>query len=207
MEGLSTLPTGWQNVPYDALFCAATGTSGATPDLTAISGPSVSGGIFGNPHSGATFVSGLHSSAAQGGVVFHEGIQQTVSGFTVGQGYSFSFYQAVIGQTNNTDPSGSWQVYAGTALIDTTAPTTTLLNVTDPSKPGSGWEERTITFTADAESITFSFMPFDDDVDIGSPNGLRMGIDSFSDIVAVPEPSVAALGLLAGLGLFGRRRA
>jgi uncharacterized protein (TIGR03382 family) len=50
-------------------------------------------------------------------------------------------------------------------------------------------------------------MPFDDDADIHSPNGLGMGIDSFSNIVAVPEPSVAALGLFAGLGLFRRRRA
>lgn len=200
-------PTGWSQVPFDAPYSEATAIFTATVDILNQSGYNVGGGIFGTPQAGTTFASGLHYFSV--GNTYQEGIRQTVSGFTVGTDYSFSFYQSVTMQQNATDNTGAWRVYGNGLLIATTTPTVSSLAWNDPAKPGpSGWEERTITFTATSESIEFDFLPYDPDGNLAAGvEGLRMGIDSFSDIVVVPEPSVAALGLLAGLGFLRRRRA
>lgn len=199
-------PSGWSQVPFDAAFSEATAFFAATADILGPGGYNVAGGIFGAPKSGLTFASGLNFIS--GGQTYQEGIRQTVSGFTVGADYSFSFFQAVTMQQNALDDTGAWKVYANGVLVATTAPTVSLVEWNDPSKPGpGGWEQRTITFTAGAEAVELSFLPYDPDgVLTAGAEGLRMGIDSFSEIVAVPEPSVAGLAILAGLGLIRRKR-
>lgn len=200
-------PSGWSQVPFDVPYSEATAVFTATVDILNQSGYNVGGGIYGTPQAGNTFVSGLHYFSV--GNTYQEGIRQTVSGFTVGGDYSFSFYQAVTMQSNATDDTGAWRVYGNGVLIATTTPTVSSLAWNDPAKPGpSGWEQRTINFTATSESIEFDFLPYDPDGNLAAGvEGLRMGIDSFSDIVPVPEPSIAAFGLLAGAGLLRRRRA
>lgn len=201
----ATVPSGWSIVPFDAPFSEATTAGAANGDIVDTAGPQLAGGIFGAPHSGSSFVGGAHTTVAT--VVTQEGIEQTVSGFTVGQDYSFSFFQANVGTSNGRDTEGSWRVYANGVLVGTTIPTTGTLAYNDPEKATSLlWEERSITFTADAESVTLSFLAYDADGDISPQNGVYMGIDSFSGIAPVPEPAAAMLGVIGLLGLMRRRR-
>lgn len=201
----AALPTDWEKVPFDVSYSEASSDNGTNGDVVSASGPNVAGGIFGLAHSGTTFFGGAHSLIA--GNTLQEGIQQTLIGFTVGQQYTFSFYQANVGTTGSRDTEGSWRVYADGSLISTTVPTATSLAWDDAAKATDlVWEQRTVTFTAAAESITLSFLAYDQDGVIGSQGGAYMGIDTFSEITAVPEPSVAALGLIAGAGLLRRRR-
>jgi hypothetical protein len=201
----STVPTGWELIPHDAPYSLATVSSGVTGDILAADGPSLASGLFGAANSGTTFYAGVHGFISPH--TLQEGLQQTVSGFTVGQEYSFSFFQAVVGHTNRRDDAGSWQVYAGGVLVGTTIPTTSTLAWDDPDKATElNWEERIITFTATSESMMLSFLPYDADGDIGAQNGVYMGIDTFSEITAVPEPAAAMLGAFGLLGLMRRRR-
>ena len=199
------VPTGWEFVPFDAPFNLATLANLATGDIVDANGPAQASGLFGSAHSGTTFYAGIHGSTSPH--TLQEGLQQTVSGFTVGQEYSFSFFQANVGHTNRQDDSGSWRVYADGVLIDTTAPTTSPLAWNDPDKATSLlWEERTVTFTATSESMTLSFLAFDTDGDVVGTGGVYMGIDTFSEITPVPEPAAALLGAFGLLGLLRRRR-
>lgn len=201
----SVVPTGWELIPHDAPYSLATTTAGVTGDIIAADGPSAASGLFGIANSGTTFFGGVHGFTSPH--TLQEGLQQTVSGFTVGQDYSFSFFQANVGHTNRRDNEGSWQVYADGVLVGTTIPTASPLAWDDPDKATALlWEERTITFTATAESMTLSFLPYDSDGDVGGQNGVYMGIDSFSEITAVPEPAAALLGVFGLIGLLRRRR-
>ncbi len=176
--GLTQLPPGWQAVPDNDPVCLATnGSLGDTPDLTDINGPSVFTGIFGNPFSGNTFVSGERGG---GNVVFQEGIMQQVSGFVPGEPYTVVLHQAVVKSYGSFDSSGSWAVYVNTTLAGNTAPTTS--PVPYDSAPFA-WEQRTVPFTATSSSHTIKFLPVDDDtnLEVLDPNGsLRMGIDLVS---------------------------
>ena len=180
LEGSSssaTVPTGWTSVSFDAPFSEATTTAGDDADVVGITGPDVAGGIFGAAHSGFGFLGGAHGTVAA--VVVQEGLQQTVSGFTVGEDYSFSFFQANVGITSRRDTEGSWRVFANGLLVGTTIPTTTSLAWDDPDKATALlWEERTATFTATAESMTLSFLAYDSDGDIAGQNGVYMGTPS-----------------------------
>lgn len=201
----ATVPTDWEKVPFDASFSEATTDGASNGDVVGPTGPNVAGGIFGSAHSGSSFVAGAHSTVAT--VVLQEGIQQIVTGFTVGGTYSFSFFQATVSTSNAADNAGSWRVYADGALIATTLPTATTLAYNDAAKATSlVWEERTVTFTATAESLTLSFLAYDTDGDISPGNGVYMGLDSLSEITAVPEPASILLGALGLLGLMRRRR-
>jgi hypothetical protein len=192
--GVSSTPTSWQQVAFGDPICTATQSFGATSDVTGTSGP-FSGNINGNPYHGTTLVSGLHM---QNGVdIWHEGIQQTVSGLTVGQAYTISLYQNVIKQSNGTDPTGCWSVYREGTLIALTAV------CTDNSAVGSNahpWFRRTVTFTAASTSHLIKFLPRDDDANIVSPNGVRMGIDSITIFPATVFPVAVdfSLELLEG---------
>ncbi|QJE99092.1 PEP-CTERM sorting domain-containing protein [Luteolibacter luteus] len=201
----TAVPTGWEFVPYDAPFNLATTAALSTGDVLAADGPAIGSGLFGAAQSGDTFFAGIHGSTTP--QVLQEGLQQTVSGFTVGEDYSFSFFQANVGHTNRQDSEGSWRVYADGVLIGTTDPTTRTLAWNDPDKATDlNWEERTVTFTATSESMTLSFLPYDGDGDVAGQGGVYMGIDSFSEITPVPEPAAALLGAFGFLGLMRRRR-
>ncbi|UTW64241.1 gliding motility-associated C-terminal domain-containing protein [bacterium SCSIO 12741] len=190
ISGTSSLPTNWQFVPNTYLHSQATSTNGATPDLTDINGPNANAGISGIPYSGSTFLCGLHLNL--GNSYWHEGIMQTVSGFTPNATYSVHFHQSVVKQTNAIDTSGSWAVYIDNTLVGTTTPT---VSRTHYNHNNFAWEARSISFTATAASHSIKFLPMDDDPvqDLSttdSAGGLRMGIDSIYISTCTNGPTV-----------------
>ncbi len=170
--GVSSTPTNWAQVPFNDPLSQADVATGATSDVTGSTGP-IAGNICVNPYSGTTVVTGLHMSI--GTSVWHEGMQQSVAGFTIGNTYRISFWQTVTKQSNATDNTGSWAVYRDGVLIAVSAPTTSTLPVGSTSRV---WEKRYMTFTATAATHLIKFLPMDDDANIVSPDGVRMGIDS-----------------------------
>ncbi len=187
-----SVPPGWDFIPFTDLSCQATSTLEATVDVLDATGPSFSGGIAGIPNSGNTFVSGLHANSGAG-QLWHEGLMQTVNGFTVGNNYTISIFQAVVKQNNCIDPSGSWRVYLDNNLIATTAISTSYLL---PADVNLNWEERFISFIATATSHTIKFIPWDDDANLltsvwDTTGAIRMGIDNVS---FVPDPPEVYLG-------------
>ncbi|HTL82613.1 MAG TPA: hypothetical protein VL651_12960 [Bacteroidia bacterium] len=180
--GTSVDPPEWTSVPYDDPVCEATGSNGlASPDVCGLTGPMVGSGICGDPHSGSSFVSGRYGvwSATEN---YQEGIMQKVDGFTPGNTYTITFYQAVVKEDIALDRSGSWKVYIDDQLAGVTD-----ISVSDKTYGCNcfNWDERTIQFTAPTRSITIKFLPLDDDNDgacnSSSQNGaVRMGIDDIS---------------------------
>jgi len=190
--GTSSLPDGWEAVPAgDPVSVATNPNVGDTPDLTDDFGPNGELGISGIPFSGDTFVSGARSA---GFVTFQEGIQQTVGGFEIGESYSIEFYQSVVKQIALLDQSGSWAVYRDNDLIEITEVSFSTLAYNNDNLV---WEERSVSFTAEAASHTFKFLPVDDDANGESSfdditGGLRMGIDLIN--INQEEPCVLDLG-------------
>lgn len=194
----SVAPTSWAQVPYGFALSQSTSTSSSTSDITGTTGP-VFGNISGNPYHGNTYVSGLH--ARSGGSIWHEGIQQTVNGFTIGVTYQISFFQMVSKQSNATDNTGSWGVIKDNVLLGISTPSL------DNAPVGSNshvWDRRTINFVATAASHTLRFLPFDDDALIDIPNGIRMGIDSitlFQVVLSSPVQFEVALNAQQGVDI------
>jgi hypothetical protein len=178
--GISATPTSWLQVPYLDPVSQSTMAPAATSDVTGTTGPMM-GTINGNPYHGTTLVSGLHM--ANGPDIWHEGLMQTITGLTIGQAYNIRFYQNVIKQSNGTDPTGSWAVYRENTLIGISTPCTDNVSYGLNTHP---WFLRTVTFTATATSHNIKFLPRDDDANIASPNGVRMGIDSITLRPATP---------------------
>lgn len=172
---ISDLPYGWEAVPFNDPNCFASSPGNATPDLIDING-GISGTVqVGNPYSGNSFVSGRYS--IDGNNIYHEGIQQTVTGFEIDSSYTISFYQTNMKQSNANDTSASWSVYVDDSLIGVTHPSSSQL----PS--GSTtllWEYREVEFKASSNFHTIKFLPVDDDpilTSYGWNSALRMGID------------------------------
>lgn len=170
--GISATPTNWAQVADTDPVSQASAAISATSDVTSTTGP-LAGNIVVNPYSGGTCVTGLHLD--NGSYMYHEGIQQTVAGLTIGAQYRISFWQTVSKQSNVTESTGSWTVYGNSTLLGTSAPTTSALPYGSTSRV---WEKRYITFTANTASITFKFLPLDDDPNILNTEGVRMAIDS-----------------------------
>ncbi len=189
-----SVPTGWTQIPDTDPICQANTPPEATVDILDATGPNQVGGVAGIPQSGGTFCSGLHSSD-NGAFLWHEGLMQTVNGFTIGTQYSINFYQTVVQQQNAIDPSGSWRVYLDGSLIATTAVSTSSLAFDDVNLV---WDCRVVTFTATATSHTIKFIPWDDDANLSNDpldplGGLRMGIDNISFVVPA-DPTITQVG-------------
>lgn len=185
--GASSIPTNWSGVPNTDPNCQATSSNNATADVCNATGPFVGAGIAGNPYSGATFVSGLIGQVSASSV-YHEGIQQTVSGFTPGDTYTIYFYQAVVKQTNALDQSGSWEIFIDNASAGVSTPSTSALAYHNVNLI---WDLRTISFTATAASHVIKFLPADDDANSllsssDSNGALRMGLDLVSFSTSLP---------------------
>jgi hypothetical protein len=186
VNGPSCLPYYWQNVPRSDVNCLAINPGEDTPDLTDINGPGNLSGVKGNPFSGTTFISGLFETVAiVSNNFWHEGIMQTVSGFTIENSYTIRFHQTVVKNNNVLDNSGSWAVYVDTVLVGATAPTYSNEPFGSNSLP---WEARSITFTARATNHLIKFLPMDDDSNWVFSNtdtlgALRMGIDSIGFVI------------------------
>lgn len=203
--GVSATPTGWSQIPNTDPASMATGTAQATSDVTSATGPLASAGIAAVPFSGSTCVTGLKMTAY--GSTWHEGIQQTVTGLTPGNTYNITFYQAVVQQSNATDPTGAWDIYRDGTYIGMTAPTSTSLPYNNVNVV---WNQRTITFQATSTSHLMKFFPADNDANINTPNAPRMGIDLITLSPAVVLPVVVELNAIrtnAGAGLSWEVRA
>jgi hypothetical protein len=187
-----TVPSGGYTFVFPAGSADTTGVPGQYGTLS-LWGPN-NGSANGLPASspdGGNFV-------GQDGAYQDQPIQQTVSGLTVGQQYSVSFYWAAAQQEGYTGATTEqWQVSLGSET-ETTAATLSI-----PSMGFSGWQQTTLTFTADSTSDVLSFLAF------GTPSGVPpFALLDGVDMEAVPEPStVLLLGAgLAGLGLLQLRR-
>lgn len=169
-----SLPTNWLGVPNGDINCVASVPFSATADLTNYTQPSIDEGVIGNPYSGDTFVSGIFSNFL--GIMYQEGIMQTVSGFILGNSYPINFHQAVVKQMNCLDSTGSWAVYVDDVLAGISVPTYSSEPFNSTSFP---WELRTISFLASAKTHTIKFLPIDDDASYMAQtnSGIRMGID------------------------------
>ena len=190
-----SIPTNWTFIPETDPVCQASTLQEATVDILDVTGPSLSGGVAGVPYSGGTFCSGLHAGSG-GSYLWHEGIMQTVNGFTIGNSYDIGFYQAVVKQTNCIDEWGSWRVYLDGNLIATSIVSNSVL---PPDDINLLWDYRTVNFTATATAHTLKFIPWDDDANIevsetDVTGALRMGIDSIHFVTIQPEPPVVDLG-------------
>lgn len=203
--GYFNAPTGWSGIVNGTPWSEATSADGASPILMALTGGHAASGFYGTPHSGSTFAGGIYGTIS--GNQYQQGIQQTVSGFTVGEEYTFSFYQSVPKYNSALDDTGSWKVFANGVLLETTIPTTDTVAWNAPGKPLI-WEERIVTFTATAETLNIAFLSFDPDGSFSTAaERVVVGIDTISPIFVVPEPSTALLGLVGAVGLLRRRRA
>lgn len=176
---MSYAPPGWEVVPHTDPNCDAVLYSGATPDVFTFDAPATWYGWYGNPHEGLSFVSGLYTLGN------HEGIQQVVSGFSVGAEYTISFWQALVKQETAPllDTSASWAVYLDNDLVGVSEVSQSL--VAPPIGTDLVWEYRFITFTATSEVHTLKFLPADDDpdqsyADASLSGAVRMGLDDIT---------------------------
>lgn len=131
-------------------------------------------------------------------------IVQTISGFTPGNQYQLTFYQALAQDTepNITTPgpvTANWHVTLGG---DTQL--TPMMYADGSTLSFSPWKLQTMTFTAHFATQTLSFMS------MGTGDPPMAGLDGVS-IIAVPEPGtvwlLSAGGLLLGWKWKQRSRA
>ena len=197
VSNYSELPPQWAAVPHTDPACGAVNSAGATPDLVSPSAPGAAQGVPGIAYSGPSFVSGVHAIPTN---VLHEGIQQSVSGFTPGLDYTIGFHQCVNARYLCEDTSGSWAVYVDAQLIGISTPSSSLVPM---MATGLEWEPRTLTFTATSTTHLIKFLAQDDDPvldatagDLGG--GLSMGIDLIT--LSQGTTGITTTGL-AGLAL------
>lgn len=173
----SQLPFFWLNVVHSDSLCLGSPLVGSdTPDLTDTTDISPNNGlVWGIPHSGNTFVSGLHCMRSDG-KVWHEGIMQQLNFLKIGCGYSINFWQSVIKQINMLEEFGYWKVGADSSWIGKSSMSYSNLS---PMAKNDVWDFQSITFIAKRNKHIIKFLPFDGD-SILSPGeeGVRMGIDS-----------------------------
>ncbi len=185
----TSIPFGWEAIPFTDPACTATAAIQATVDIADATSPSMTDGIAGVPYSGTTFCTGLHAGFSGGNpLIWHEGIQQEVTGFTPGEVYQIGFYQCVVQQKNCIDPKGSWKVYVDNVLLTTTLPSTSTIAYNSTLLE---WEFRKVPFVATATTHTIKFIPYDDDAnietsEIDATGALRMGIDSIHFVDPLP---------------------
>jgi len=151
--GASTAPTGWTLV------------SGSS-DVGNVSDP---GGSFAQPFTNST-------PSAQGGnflMLYENGssstesVEQSVSGFTIGNSYTITYQEAVLGARNNYDDNGELIINVS-GIGDFTSGN--ILTV------GAGWQSGQISFVATQTTHTIRLTA--NDIGAGGP-GSWMSLDDF----------------------------
>ncbi len=181
------LPDDWLVVPWTDPACASPDWVGATPDLCNSIAPYPLSGSAGYAQSGEHFLAGLHCSPT----FFHEGIMQSVSGFTIGEYYAVGFYQTPLITFMGADTMGSWAIYKDADLVGVSEPSSTDIGLLDLEMD---WEYRTLIFQATSTTHTIKFLPQSDGLDACegtldfSPCYVRMAIDNVALIHINPEP-------------------
>ena len=132
-------------------------------------------------------------------------LTQMISGLDVGTNYTLSFYWAAAQQMGyNGTTEQSWTVSLG----DQTYQTATISN---PSHAFSGWQQETVSFTADSASALLSFLA--QGTPAGAPpftllDGISLQKSAMATPGAVPEPATWGM-MIVGFGAVGgalRRR-
>jgi len=121
-------------------------------------------------------------------------IQQTLTGLTVGEQYTVTFYQAAGQQTGfSGSTSDQFQVSFGSESQEST-----LISINGTATEVTPWEEQSMTFTADSTSDVLSFLPQGNPGEPEPPFALLADVS----VTAVPEPlSGFGLGAIIALGL------
>jgi hypothetical protein len=193
----TTTLTGWSSSGYNFVFASGgADTTGANGEYGNV--------MLWGPNDGSN--NGLPASSPDGGNfiaadgAFEIGaITQTVSGLTVGDTYTLSFYWAGAQQTaHDGATTEQWKVTLGGVEQDTP--------ILDNANHGfTGWQLQTFDFTANSTSELLSFLA------VGTPNGvppfsLLDGVSLNADTSgaqSTPEPGSVVLilgGLMVGLG-------
>jgi hypothetical protein len=167
---------------------------------------------------------------ADGNPIYESGFNYTVTGLTVGQTYTLSFYQGASQQTGFVGTTtNQWIVSLGTTGLsdcigcgvfnstfgsnestysssDPLASIAASPLMTVPTGSAVGWNYVTVSLKADATTDLLSFLAWGDD---GTTNNLPpiaflSGVDSPAGLGSkVPEPAVWAMMVLGFLGLGG----
>jgi hypothetical protein len=193
--GYNTNATGWTTSGYNFIF------SSGSADTTGVTGQYGTLKLWG-PNDGSN--NGLPASSPDGGNyigadgAYNVGaITQSISGLTVGDKYTLSFWWAAAQQQGFTGlNTEQWQVNLGSQQFDTAV-------YSNASKGFSGWMYQTFTYTATSTTEVLSFLA------IGTPSGQPPFslLDGVS-LELVPEPADWAIMLagVAGLGALLQRR-
>ncbi len=208
-------PTGWTG-GNGLIFIDAPGTSNTSS--TTACGPTYLQ-TYGCPTTLA-IPGGYNEVEADGNPTYESGFNYEVTGLTVGQTYTLSFYQAASQQTTFSGATtNQWIVALGTSGLtdcagclgggnsfysdadpDASIVPTTLMSV--PSEGLQDWEFVSVNLTADATSDLLSFLAWGDNGNTANlpPMIFLAGVNSPSGLNQTPEPatlSLMALGLIA----------
>lgn len=208
MTYLSTTPTGWSLTPINQnnvqWGIAGTYSFVMTSPTATVNAPI--GGAF-SMVAGTNSPDGgnLFAATSQIGSSGQQQLSQTITGLTVGNEYTLSFYEGLGQRSGYTGAtSGSWDVtFAGQTY---TSPT-----VNTPSGGFSGWTQRSTKFVAGSASEVLMFV-FNGSPSGNYPVGVLDGVwFGEQSPAAVPEIDPASCGsvlslVLGALGLAERKR-
>lgn len=216
-------PTGWTKSPGgNLIFIDGPGTSASDP--TTACGP-VYLSTYGCP-SALAIPGGYNIVEADGNPAFENGFQYQVTGLTVGQTYTLSFYQAASQQRNfigNT--TEQWIVSLGTSGLtdcpgclggnnssysnaDPNASIALTPLMSTPSGGLTDWNYVTVSLKADSTSDLLSFLAWGDNGSTVNlpPMVFLTGVNSPAGLTT-PEPeSIALLATVILFVGFGIRR-
>jgi PEP-CTERM motif len=178
---------------------------------------------------------GYNYVEADGNPTYESGFNYAVTGLTVGQTYTLSFYEAGSQQTtfgNGLNTTEQWIVSLGTQGMnicyncgpadsyyggqdstyynnDLTASIAATPIMTTPSGGMTNWQYVSVNLTADATNELLSFLAWGDDGNTVNlpPVVFLAGVNSPAGLNTTPEPATMALffGGLLGLALLRRR--